>query len=105
MTTRSEWIAQLQTTLDELDARIDDLEARGRRKEGAAKTEITARIAALRENRDAARQKLSDVDDAGDSAWEQLKDGAGKAWHQIAGTMKEAKEAFEEGLEHGEEGR
>jgi len=96
MTSKRDYVGALQAKLDEWNAQIDELEARARRRE--ARDEVKDRIEALKRDRDEAAAKLAHLRDAGEGAWDSLREGADQVWTKLKNTLTETKRAFEEGL-------
>ena len=90
MTTRQEYIEKFKNKLDEWDSDIDELEAKAQRARADIKYEIEDQITSLRLKRDLARLKMSEIMDAGEDAWEDLKVGADEAWHSLKESIEKA---------------
>ena len=75
--------------IEDLNARITDAEA-----DNEAKLEHKANIDALRQKRDEARGKLTEIEDADDDRWEGLKDGLENIWTNIKYGFERVKAKF-----------
>ncbi len=102
MSTREEYVAQLKTKLDEWSAEIDKLEAMARQRKAQAEKDYQAHIAELKSKRDAAAEKLQEIQGASGDAWESLKAGTQCIWDDLKKTVSQSKDAFFEGMRDGE---
>ncbi len=94
MTTRHEYIEKFKEKLDEWDTDIDELEARAQQAKADMNNELDDQITSLRLKRDIARLKLSEIMDASEEAWEDVKGGAEEAWADLKDAMGKAKSHF-----------
>lgn len=85
---------KMQAQLDEWSAEIDKLKARARGMEANAQISSMKEIEALRAKRDAAAEKLVQLERAGDDAWQDLKSGVERAWDTLASSVKSASARF-----------
>ena len=72
---RDAFVQKMKAKLDEWNAQIDKLEAQSRRKSAEVQADYQQRIDDLKDKRQEARQKIDKLQDAGESAWEDLKSG------------------------------
>lgn len=96
MSKRDEFVAQMQAKLEEWNAEIDELEARARKQKAQATADYHARLAELKGKRDEAAEKLKEVQNASEDAWESLKTGAERIWDDVKQTVQDTKKAFSE---------
>jgi hypothetical protein len=94
MTSRHEYIEKFKNKLDEWDTDIDELEAGAKRAKADMKNELDDQIIILRLKRDIARLKLSEIMEASEEAWEDVKQGAEEAWTEVRHAMEKAKSHF-----------
>ena len=73
MSTRDEFVAMLKAKLDGWNAEIDELEAKARQKKAQPDQRYAERVAALKQKRDEANDKLNEIQGATGDAWENLK--------------------------------
>jgi uncharacterized coiled-coil DUF342 family protein len=90
MTTRHEYIEKLKNKLDEWDNEIDELEAKAQQTGAELKFELEDQIASLKLKRDQARLKISEIMNASEEAWEDLKAGADEAWNNLKQAIEKA---------------
>ena len=94
MTTRHEYIQRLKDKLDEWDSDIDEFEAKAQRARADIKYELEDQITSLRVKRDLAKLKLSELVDASEEAWQDIKDGADEAWSNLKAAVEKARSHF-----------
>ena len=94
MTTRDAYVEKIKAKIDELDAKIDGLDAKVRAATADIKIKYEAQIAEMRGKRDKARQKLQEINQAKEGAWEEMKDGMGKAIDALKEAFDKAKSHF-----------
>lgn len=96
MSKRDEFVAEMQVKLDEWNAAIDEMEAKARRKKAEATADYHSRLAELKGKRDEAADKLREVQNASENAWESLKSGTERIWDDVKQTFQETKQAISE---------
>ncbi|MFZ3207327.1 MAG: hypothetical protein WA140_00610 [Geobacteraceae bacterium] len=69
MSTREDYIRKMQAKLEEWSADIDTLSAKTSEISADVRNEYNEQIASLKAKRAAARQKIEDLDQSGESAW------------------------------------
>jgi len=94
MTTRHEYIEKLKSKLDEWDADIDEFEANAKRTTAELRFEIEDQITSLKLKRDLVKLKLAEIVDAGEEAWEDVKQGADEAWSNLKEAVEKARSHF-----------
>jgi uncharacterized protein Yka (UPF0111/DUF47 family) len=94
MTSRHEYINKLKEKLDEWDADIDELEERAQKTKTEIEFELKDQITTLKLKRDIVKLKLSEIMDASEEAWEDIKAGAEEAWADVKDAMEKAKSHF-----------
>jgi uncharacterized protein Yka (UPF0111/DUF47 family) len=94
MTSRHEYIDKLKEKLDEWDADIDELEERAQKTKTEIEFELKDQITTLKLKRDIVKLKLSEIMDASEEAWEDIKAGAEEAWADVKDAMEKAKSHF-----------
>lgn len=85
---------KLQAELDEWKAEIEQLKAKADKAEAESQLEYYKKIEELRTMQDEARTKLTELEQAGDEAWGDLKAGLDNAWDSLRSAMRSAKERF-----------
>ena len=85
---------KIKAQLDELDAKIDVLKAKAKQAEAAGKQDYYETIEDLQKKRGEVKSKLQELRDAGDDAWEDMKQGVEESWTSFADAVKSAVSRF-----------
>lgn len=91
---RDAYIEKMKAKIDEWSADIDKFEAKARGAKADVKIKYEEQLAAMRGEREKARAKLRELQDASEDAWERLRQGAESAWTSMAKAFKDAAERF-----------
>jgi uncharacterized coiled-coil DUF342 family protein len=94
MSTRDEYVRRMQAKLEEWNADIDALTAKGSEVSAELRSEYRQQIEALKVKQAAARQKLEELQNSGGNAWEDLKAGVDLAWDAINEAVDSARSRF-----------
>jgi hypothetical protein len=94
MSMKEAYEQKLQAQLDEWGAEIDKLKAKTDNAEADAQLEYYKQIEELRSMQESATNKLAELKDAGDDAWEDLKAGIESAWDSLGSALKSAYSRF-----------
>ena len=94
MATREEYVRKLQAKLDEWNADIDRLAIKAALAEAELKTQYSDEIEMLRNKQIEARVKLEAMQEASESAWEDMRSGLDIAWDAISEAVSSAKSRF-----------
>lgn len=94
MSAKEAYIKKLRANLDEWRADIIKLKAQAERAESEAQLSYYKEIEELRTRQEEARDKLDELREASDDAWEDMKIGLDKAWDDINQAMKRAVSRF-----------
>lgn len=86
---RKAQIEKWNDEIEDLDAKITVANA-----DAKAKIEHKAHVAALRQQRDEARAKLTEIEEADNDRWEDLKDGMENIWTNIKDGFEKVKAKF-----------
>jgi len=87
----------LQKQADQLrkwDAEIDELKAKAGKAKAGSRSKLLEQIAELRAKKEAAQDKLKQLQEAGDSAWDDMKKGLEKSWTELKDGFSKAYERF-----------
>ncbi|MGB5737520.1 MAG: hypothetical protein WBM40_24085 [Thiohalocapsa sp.] len=98
MSSREDYLNKLKTKLDEWDADIDRLEAKAREAQTNAQAEVQEQyrkqIDNMREMREEAMARYSEMQGAAADAWEAMAEGTEKAWNAWLAAFEEARSKF-----------
>ncbi|MCW8842631.1 MAG: hypothetical protein OQK00_04365 [Rhodobacteraceae bacterium] len=95
MSMKDAYVQKLKAQMDEWSAQINKLKAKAESKEADAKIEYLEQIDALREEQLEAQKKMSDLQNASETAWEDLKAGVDRSWDSLSSAMKKAMSRFQ----------
>lgn len=94
MKSRQEYIEQLKLTLDEWNAKIDDMEVQAHLAEMKNRESYESEIARLREKRDNLKNTINNMSESTEQAFEELLLGAEQAREAIVDAYNRAKSRF-----------
>lgn len=94
MSKKMEYENKLQTQLDEFNAEIEKLKSRADKTEADAEPWHHKQIEILQEKHKMAKEKLDELRESSDDAWEDLKDGIASAWDSVGMALKSAAKRF-----------
>lgn len=94
MSKRDAYIQKLHTKIDEWNADIDKLAAKTQQAEADARIEYQEQIDALKRQRREVENKLADLKQSGEGAWEDLRAGLDLAFESMNEAVKSAISRF-----------
>jgi uncharacterized coiled-coil DUF342 family protein len=94
MSSRDEYIRKMQAKLEEWNAEIDKLTAKADEVTEDVRKEYREQIESLKTKQSAARQKIEELQQAGESAWGDLKSGIELAWTAMGEAIDSARSRF-----------
>ena len=94
MNSREEYIRKMQAKLEEWNAEIDTLSIKAGKVTADVKNEYNEQIESLKAKQVVARKKIEEIQQAGDSAWGDLKSGIELAWTAMGEAIDSAKSRF-----------
>jgi predicted nucleic acid-binding Zn-ribbon protein len=100
---RDAFVQKLKAQLDEWNADINELETKTDQAEVRAKIEYHKRIADLRARLKEVEDKIGELQQAGEGALENLKQGLENSWEILKVSFTKAKSEFERGYKEGRE--
>jgi DUF971 family protein len=89
MKKKSEEVEAMESRLDEMGKRINELKERLGTVQGKVKAELARRIDAATAGQEEQRQRLHQLKDSGLEKWDYLNDQAGKAWEGLEKSLQE----------------
>lgn len=94
MKSREEYIRTMQAKLEEWNVEIDKLTAKAGEVSADVKSEYNEQIESLRAKQAAARQKIEELQHAGESAWGDVKSGIELAFTAMVEALDSARSRF-----------
>ena len=94
MSMKDAYEKKLEAQLNEWSAEIDKLKAKADAAEADQQLEFYKQVEELRLMQQAANEKLSELKDAGDDAWEDLKAGVESSSDSLSASLKSATSRF-----------
>lgn len=94
MDSRDEYVRRMKARLDEWNSEIDTLVARAGEITAELSSEYRDQIYSLKSMLAGARQKLEDLQQVGEIAWEILKSGVDLAWVSLEEAIAAARSRF-----------
>lgn len=91
---RDQYVKKMKAQLDEWNAEIEKLQAKAEKAEANARIEYDSQLRDLRKMRNDAQSKLSELQKAGDEAWDRLKEGFEGSWQSFQTAVNDARDAF-----------
>ncbi|MFO7459256.1 MAG: hypothetical protein R6X07_01420 [Desulfatiglandales bacterium] len=93
---RDAYVQKLKAKMAEWNAEIDKLHAKADLAKAEAKIEYHEQIEDLRAKRKEVEDKIAELQQAGEGAWEDLKQGLENSWEILKATYAKAKSRFEQ---------
>jgi hypothetical protein len=94
MTSRDEYLQNFKTKLDEWNADIDTLEAKTRDAQADMQAQYRKQLEAMREMRDDALKRYTELQGATVDAWDVMAQGTEKAWQAWVDAFADARSKF-----------
>jgi len=94
MSSRAEYIRKMQAKLEEWNAEIDTLTSMAGKVTADVKSEYSEQIDTLKAKQAEARQKIEELQQAGEGAWGDLKSGIELAWSAMGEAIDSARSRF-----------
>ncbi|MDZ7700384.1 MAG: coiled coil domain-containing protein [Deltaproteobacteria bacterium] len=91
---RDAYVQKLKAKMDEWNAEIDKIEAKADQADAESKIEYEKQLEDLRAKRKDVEDKMAELQQAGDGAWEDLKAGMDNAWDSLGNALKSATSRF-----------
>jgi uncharacterized coiled-coil DUF342 family protein len=91
---RDAYVQQLKAKMDEWNAEIDKLKAKADQAKAGSKIEYQKQMEDLREKRNKFQNRITEIEQAGEGAWEDLKQGVESSWEALKLSLSKAKSRF-----------
>jgi uncharacterized coiled-coil DUF342 family protein len=95
------YVQKLKAKIDEWNAEIDKLSAKADQSQADLKLRYLEQIQGLKEERNKIEAKLEALQEAGESAWDELKEGLEDSFNVWKDSFSKAKAAFGQGFRDG----
>lgn len=94
MGNRDEYVRKMQAKLDEWNAEIDQLTIKANAATAELRKEYSEQIEALKARQAVARERIEELQQAGEGAWGDLKSGIELAWTAMGEALDSARSRF-----------
>lgn len=94
MNNREEFIQKMKAQLDQWSIEIDRLSARAETAQAEAKLKYRAQIEAIKQQREAAKLKLHELQASSEDAWDSVRESMESGWESITKAIKDAMSRF-----------
>ncbi|WP_028574419.1 hypothetical protein [Desulfonatronovibrio hydrogenovorans] len=98
---RDAYVQKIKGKIDEWNAELDRLSAKADQAEGEARIKYQRQMEELQQKQNDLNDKLEKLKGAGDSAWEELKEGIERSWETWKHSFAKAKSEFKKGYKEG----
>ena len=95
MSSKDEYVQKLHAKIDEWNAEIDSLKAKGESVKAGKKAEYEKELEALKMKRKDLEEKAKQLAGAGENAWKDLKSGIDGAFSSLENAVTAAKSRFQ----------
>ncbi|MFP3868752.1 MAG: hypothetical protein ACLFUU_11430 [Desulfobacteraceae bacterium] len=92
--TKKAYLEKLRAKVDEWNAEINKLKAKAEQAKADTRIEIEKQVGDLEVQRREVEDKMQQLHQAGESAWENLKGGVQRAWENLDQAVKSASAKF-----------
>ena len=92
---RDEYVNQLKTKLDQWNTEIDVLEKKVDQVSTEGRQHFEKQLEEAKAHREQLKAKLTELTQAGDAAWEDIKTGVDLAWDAMTSAVRSAKSKFD----------
>jgi hypothetical protein len=94
MTEKTAYRQKLEAQLDEWGVEIDKLQAKASEASADAQSELEKQVHDLRDQEADAREKLDELSEAGEDAWQDVRGGVEQAWNSLGDAIQRAADRF-----------
>lgn len=94
MNDREDFVERLKAQLDDWNAQIRKMEAEARKSAAGAGVQYEEHLKRMRAQRDQAQRKLTELQKAGDAAWDDMRKGAEDMWATMEESFRKAMSHF-----------
>lgn len=99
METKDSYLQKMKEKFDDLNYKWNvernKLEAKTQQAKAEVKEKFEEKLKTLQDRREQMRQKLDQIDNAGEEAWRDIKEGVESAWQSLNEAIKKARSHFD----------
>lgn len=99
METKDSYLQKMKEKFDDLNYKWNiernKLEAKTQQAKAEVKEKFEEKLKTLQDRREQMRQKLDQIDNAGEEAWRDIKEGVDSAWQSLNEAIKKARSHFD----------
>ena len=99
METKDSYLKKMKEKFDDLNYKWNiernKLEAKTQQAKVEVKEKFEEKLKTLQDRREQMRQKLDQIDNAGEEAWRDIKEGVDSAWQSLNEAIKKARSHFD----------
>ena len=94
MENKKTYLQQMAEQLKQWDAEIEELKVKGAQTKVESRAEFLSQIDVLRAKKKSVQDKLKQLQEAGDGAWDEMKNGLERSWTEFKGAFTKASAKF-----------
>ncbi|MBN2426307.1 MAG: hypothetical protein JXR46_11880 [Calditrichaceae bacterium] len=94
MEDKKSYLQKMADQLKEWDTKIDELKAKADKAKTEAKSDLLKQIDELLVKKEKIRNKMKQLQAAGDGSWNDMKTGVEKSWEELKGAFSKASARF-----------
>jgi uncharacterized coiled-coil DUF342 family protein len=94
MEDKKSYLQKMADQLKQWDAKIDELKAKADKTKAESREEFLKQIDILRAKKKSVQDKLKQLQEAGDGAWDEMKTGLERSWTEFKGAFSNASAKF-----------
>lgn len=91
---RQEYQAKVKAELDKFNAQVEEMKAKAAQAQADAKADYHSRMEEVYAKRDAAQNKLQELQNTSAEAWEDVQKGFENAWNDLTDAFERASQNF-----------
>ena len=94
MEDKKSYLHKMADQLKQWDTKIDELKAKAVKVKTESRAELLSQIDVLRAKKKSVQDKLKQLQESGDGAWDEIKAGLERSWTEFKGAFSKASEKF-----------
>jgi hypothetical protein len=96
MSAKEAYKQKIQAELDLAQAKLAELKARAKTEVADSRVKYARQVEDLEQKLDTAKAKLKELGEAGEDAWERVKDGVENAWGALSAAIRDSVAKFKD---------